>query len=130
MRQETYSQDKRGLSVPVAIIIAGILIAGAVYFSSSKNSGTTSATNSGNQPKQAQQNGQPSAQAVDISNVKIDGHPFIGNPNAPVTVAYWSDYQCPFCRKTEEEVIPQLINDYIKTGKVKLVYKDFYMLIY
>ena len=128
MRQETYSQDKRGLSVPVAIIIAGILIAGAVYFSSSKNSGTTSATNSGNQQKQTQQNGQPSAQAVDISNVKIDEHPFIGNPNAPVTVAYWSDYQCPFCRKTEEEVIPQLINDYIKTGKVKLVYKDFQFL--
>lgn len=128
MRQETYSQDKKGLSVPVAIIIAGILIAGSVYFSSGKSSGTTGATNSGNQPKQAQQNGQSTAQAVDISNAKIDGHPSIGNPNAPVTIAYWSDYQCPFCRKTEEEVIPQLINDYIKTGKVKLVYKDFQFL--
>lgn len=129
MEQETVlQQNKNSLSIPVAIVIAGALIAGAVFFSNGKNSGATTATNSGNQPQQAQQAGQPAAQAADISKVKTDGRPFIGNPNAPVTVAYWYDYQCPFCRKTEEEVMPQLISDYIKTGKVKLVYKDFQFL--
>ncbi len=127
MEQETLQENKNSLSIPVAIVIAGTLIAGAVFFSNGRGSVTTGATNSGNAPQQ-QQTSQPTAQAVDISKVKIDGQPFIGNPNAPVTVAYWYDYQCPFCRKTEEEVMPQLINDYMKTGKVKLVYKDFQFL--
>ncbi len=51
--------------------------------------------------------------------------PFIGNRNAPVTIAYWYDYQCPFCRKDEETCLPQIVKDYVNTGKVKVEFKDF-----
>ncbi len=66
--------------------------------------------------------------SVDISNVNIKGQPFIGKANAPTTIAYWYDYQCPFCKRSEEEVLPQVMKEYINTGKVRLVYKDFQFL--
>lgn len=119
---QTVSAKTNNYMVPCAIVIAGVLIAGAVYFSVGQrttNTGTAIA------PPQQQP---PSAQTADISKVKTDGRPFIGNPNAQVTIAYWFDHQCPFCRKFEEESMPQLYKDYVQTGKVKFVYKDFQFL--
>jgi len=62
---------------------------------------------------------------ADSSKVSTDGVPFVGEPNAPVTMAYWFDYQCPFCRQLEESVIDRLIGDYVQTGKLKILFKDF-----
>ena len=88
---------KKQMSVSAAIIFAGLLIAGAVYFSNVKQPSTVAI-----QQPNPQEQQQPLAQAVvDISKVKIDGEPFIGDLNAPVTIAYWSDYQCPFCKRFE-----------------------------
>jgi protein-disulfide isomerase len=69
----------------------------------------------------------PSAPTVraDIANVSQQGVPFIGDANAPVVMAYWFDYQCPFCKEGEEKVFPRLIDDYVKTGKLKILFKDF-----
>lgn len=119
---------KKNFGIPIAILIAGALIAGAVFFSNGKSSGVTNATNSGNQPQHTQQVGQPAAQAVDISQVNIAGEPFIGNQSAPVAIAYWFDYQCPFCQRNEEQAVPQIIKDYVNTGKVKIVFKDYQFL--
>lgn len=113
------TQPKFTISTPIAIIIAGVIIAGAVYLGTSK-SATTVGVN--NQPQQ------PAGVAVDITKVKTVGNPLVGNPNAKVTVAYWFDYQCPFCRRFEEDAMSQLMNDYVKTGKVKVVFKDFQFL--
>ena len=48
-----------------------------------------------------------------------------GNANAKVVITEYSDYQCPFCARFTLDVLPQLQNDYIETGKVKFVFKDF-----
>ena len=63
--------------LPIAVIIGCIFIAGAVIWNGSHPSATGSAD-------------QPSAPKVDIKNVKIDGDPFIGAANAPVTIAFLS----------------------------------------
>ena len=107
------------LSMPVAIVIAGALIAGAVLWS---NHAAPS------QPVATTNTGQPQAQAADVSKVKTAGEPFIGNQNAPVTIAYWYDYQFPFCKQNEETAMPQIVKDYVDTGKVKIVFKDFQFL--
>lgn len=112
------------LSVPMAIILAGVLVAGAVLLNGSRSN--TAQVNVPQQPGQVAQ--QPAGQAVDIAKVKTDGEPFVGSPNAPVTMAYWFDYQCPFCRRFEEDAITQLMKDYVNTGKVKVVFKDFQFL--
>jgi protein-disulfide isomerase len=49
----------------------------------------------------------------------------IGDPNAPVTIIEYSDYQCPFCRRHVQETMPQLKENFIDTGRVYYVFKDF-----
>ena len=108
------------LAIPIAIVIAGAIIGGALIIGLRSSSSTGMAAN----PPQPQ----ATAQAVDITKVKIAGQPFIGNQNAPITMAYWYDYQCPFCKQNEENAMPQIIKDYVDTGKVKVVFKDFQFL--
>jgi protein-disulfide isomerase len=57
--------------------------------------------------------------------VEIGDSPVKGSKGANVTIVEFSDYQCPFCGKFFEETLSQIDKDYIKTGKVKLVFKDF-----
>lgn len=49
----------------------------------------------------------------------------MGDPNAPVTLVEFSDYQCPFCLRHFQETMPQLKTEYIDTGRVYYVFKDF-----
>ncbi len=49
----------------------------------------------------------------------------LGDPNAPVTIVEFSDYQCPYCLRHFQQTMPQLKKDYIDTGKVRYVFKDF-----
>ncbi|MBI2573521.1 thioredoxin domain-containing protein [Candidatus Woesearchaeota archaeon] len=65
------------------------------------------------------------AQEPSLANIDITGQPIKGNTNAPVTIVEFSDFECPFCGKFFEETYPQLEKEYIKTGKVKLVFMDF-----
>ena len=118
--ESTMPQSKQNvLLIPGAIVIAGVIIAGGLFIGLSGRS----APSAGADPS-----GQPPAQAVDVSKVKIAGQPFVGKENAPVIYAYWFDYQCPFCQRHEEEAMPQIVKDYVDTGKVKIVFKDFQFL--
>lgn len=49
----------------------------------------------------------------------------MGDPNAPVTVQMWGDFLCPACRQWISTVEPQLVEEYIKTGQVKLEFRQF-----
>jgi protein-disulfide isomerase len=48
-----------------------------------------------------------------------------GEKNAPVTIIEFSDYECPFCGRFYSQTLPQIEEKYVKTGKVKMVYRDF-----
>jgi protein-disulfide isomerase len=48
----------------------------------------------------------------------------MGDPNAPITIEEYSDYQCPFCVRFSEETEPQLVENFVKTGKVYFVYRS------
>ena len=54
-----------------------------------------------------------------------NGSPFLGNPDAPITILEWGDYQCTFCYKFHQETLQIINEDFIKTGKVKVVFKDY-----
>ncbi|MFB5606155.1 MAG: DsbA family protein [Nitrosarchaeum sp.] len=57
--------------------------------------------------------------------VSLDDDPMIGNPNAPITMIEFSDFQCPFCKRFHDETLPLIKTNYIDTGKIKFVYRDF-----
>lgn len=54
-----------------------------------------------------------------------NGSPVLGDSNAPITILEWGDYQCTFCYKFHQNTLDSINEDFIKTGKVKLVFKDF-----
>ncbi|MBU6414953.1 DsbA family protein [Patescibacteria group bacterium] len=102
--------------IPAAIIVAGVLIAGAVYYSSVAQKTALSKDASGKIPN---------SPSVNVGELYGASDPMLGNPSAPVAVVEFSDFQCPFCGKFFRETEPQIIANYVKTGKVKFVYKDF-----
>jgi protein-disulfide isomerase len=59
-----------------------------------------------------------------VSKLSAEGVPYIGDDAAPLTITYWFDYQCPYCRDSEQKVLSRLITDYVATGKVKVMFKD------
>lgn len=52
----------------------------------------------------------------------------LGDPNAPVTVTEYVDLQCPVCAEASKTALPALIDDYVKTGKVKLELRTMHFL--
>lgn len=57
--------------------------------------------------------------------ISLDGSHSIGEESAPVTVVEFADYQCPFCGRHAATTYGELLADYVKTGKVRYIYKDF-----
>ena len=53
------------------------------------------------------------------------GSPIMGNSNAQITILEWGDYQCTFCYKFHQNTLNTIDEQYIKNGKVQLIFKDF-----
>ena len=68
----------------------------------------------------------PQARAIPAltSPLMLQGEPFLGDPNAPLTIVEFSDFECSYCRRFHKQVMPQLKRDYIDTGLVRFVHKD------
>lgn len=124
---------------PIAIIVAGIVIAGAVLFKDqiSIKFGSTP-TVAGTETQAA-----PTPTKTDLTGLAPAAtDAIIGNKDAKVTVTVFSDFACPYCAAAAgqnqsvmdslkqnfpgwEPVLPNLIKDYVNTNKVRLVFKEF-----
>ncbi|MDO8619635.1 MAG: DsbA family protein [Candidatus Daviesbacteria bacterium] len=115
------------LSIPASIILGAIIIAISILMSTGviKVNGLsvgTAAAPTG----QAVAPAAPTAPTAPTSaKVSVDDDPVLGNKDAKVTLIEFSDYECPFCKRHFTDVYPQIKKDYIDTGKVKLVYRDY-----
>jgi len=94
------------LLVPLAIVVAGAMIAGAVYFGGSKSSLKPSPT---------------SNEAAEVEPISAGDH-ILGDPKAPVIVIEYSDLECPFC-KVFHSTMHQIYTEY--GGKVAWIYRQF-----
>lgn len=88
-----------------------LLIVGAIYLFTSSGS----YSNSGN---------------VVAANINIDDAFIKGDPDAPVTIVEYGDYECPFCKRFHDTVLPQIEKEFIETGKAKYIFKDFPLVRY
>jgi protein-disulfide isomerase len=59
------------------------------------------------------------------SKLIYNGSPIIGDPSAQITILEWGDYQCTFCHNFHQSTLNTIKHEFIETGKVKLVFKDF-----
>ncbi len=109
--EQNISENK--LSIPMAIIVTGIVIAGAIYFSSVKPTNTV------------QINQQPGTN-IDLENIRaVNNLDHIrGDINAPVKIVEYSDTECPFC-KYFHTTMKQVMNEYGKDNKVVWIYRHF-----
>ncbi len=62
---------------------------------------------------------------ITLSSFTDNASPILGNRNAQITLVEFGDYQCTFCSKFFHETEKSIITNYVKTGKVKLLFKDF-----
>ncbi len=54
-----------------------------------------------------------------------NGDVYRGKPDAPVTFKEFSDFQCPYCGRYVQTTEPQIRDEYVKSGKVKYIFKNF-----
>ncbi len=60
-----------------------------------------------------------------VSEASIDDDPMLGDSNAPLTLIEFSEFQCPYCARFHNQVFPQIKKEYIDTGKLRYVFRDF-----
>lgn len=103
------------LGVPIAIVIAACLIAGAIiYTGSGKTAPLPTPT------KEIPTNETPE---VVIEPITADDH-MQGSPTAPIVIVEYSDYDCPFC-KNFHETMNKIMDEFGGSGKVAWVYRHF-----
>lgn len=116
-------QQKKDRFLPISILIAAIVIGGAVVFASLYKVAPVSVGTAGIAPSPTTAP-QPSVSATQV--MQLTSHDSIlGNANAPVTLIEYGDYQCPFCGQFFSQTQPQVVADYVNTGKVKMVFRNF-----
>jgi len=64
-------------------------------------------------------------QKIHASVLIENGSPYLGDPAAPITLVEFGDYQCFFCNKFFHTTEPDILSNYVETGKVKIIFKDF-----
>jgi len=121
-------QSQSPWAVPAAIIVAGILIAGAViYGGGNSNLNANNPSNpslAGNNNAGIEDGGNKASASLDkIAPITKEDH-ILGNVNAPVKIVEYSDLECPFCKRFHE-TMNQVMDEYGKSGKVAWVYRHF-----
>lgn len=122
-------------TIPGSILLAAMIISSAILISGGNLKVSGADPTKDNKvvaqaatPNPAQQPTQPQviAQPVPITPVKVDisNSPILGDKNATLTLVEFSDYECPYCKRSFDELLPELKKSYINTGKLRLVYKN------
>ncbi len=96
------------------ILLAIVLVGGFVFLSGDNEVNPTPGNNNPDgvvQPSKVQ--------------ASVDDDAVLGDENAEVTIIEFSDYQCPFCERFWSQTLPLIKSQYIETGKVRFVYRDF-----
>ena len=69
---------------------------------------------------------------VAATNALLKGIPqrgnVLGRRDAPVTIVEYADYQCPYCARWAAETLPAIVDEYVRTGKAKIVFQGIAIL--
>jgi len=121
--QESMPHRSGDKFLPISIMVAAVLIGGAIIFSVFYHPGAAPSAGPGTNtaPVAVQP---PSATLASLMALG-PRDAVLGNQNAPVTIVEYGDYQCPFCSRYFSQIQPLIKSQYIDTGKAKMVFRDF-----
>ena len=104
-------------SLAIGAIIASITIAGVLFgFNSTSTELEIMPT-----PKI----GPVESKEITMKTFIENGSPVLGDPNAPITLVEFGDYQCHYCNVFFQSIEEDIIKNYVETGKVKMIFKDY-----
>lgn len=113
-------------ALPLAIVFTGIIISGSILYGVAVSGGLPFAKSTADVNPPSQNTAGTTAGTV-VSNDKIVAadSESLGDAQAKVTVVEFADFQCPFCSKFFTDVEPTIIKDYVNTGKVRFIFRNF-----
>lgn len=109
----------QSIAIPIAIVIGFGMIAAAIFFS-----GSNATPNADTTVEDTNRVVDTSTEKTGTVNPVTEDDHIRGNPNAPIVLVEYSDYDCPFCKNFHETTI-QIMNEYGADGKVAWVYRHF-----
>jgi protein-disulfide isomerase len=116
VQPEQPKQNSNQLMIPIAIVIAGAMITAGIIFTGGQAPAAGLNANA-----EADFGNSLSASAANI-RLPEKGEHVRGNPNAPITIIEFSDFQCPFCERIHP-TLDRILNEY--DGQVKWIYRHF-----
>jgi protein-disulfide isomerase len=105
---------------------AAALVAAALLIALSQVSAHRGSTPASSQPSSSGMIGSPATNAL-FAGIPQDGN-VLGSPSAPVRLLEYADPQCPYCAVYARDVLPTVLREYVRTGKVQLVYRGLWFL--
>jgi protein-disulfide isomerase len=123
---------KKDRILPISILAAAVMIAGALVFATVYKGGDPGTNGAGNNNGGTAAAGgvvagttvAPSSASTTAILMLNSRDAILGNANAPVTVIEYGDYQCPYCAQYFSTIEPSILQNYVNTGKAKVVFRD------
>ncbi len=112
-QEEPKKDNNSGKQIAGAIVLAGIMISGAILLKGSSSALPSDSAGVGK-----------SMEAIQLEPVSAEDHS-LGDARAKITVIEYADFQCPFCGKFYSEAEKSIREKYVPEGKVRFVYRDY-----
>jgi len=123
---EVITISERSITLFLAIVLSGALIAAAIYFG--LRNGNTSYNNNPKteqtQNKDNKKQGNQPQEEDNSATVSVDDDAKKGNKEAKVAIVEFSDFECPYCHRYFKQTYSKIMKDYVDTGKVIYVFRD------
>jgi protein-disulfide isomerase len=121
MEEQINSKQPNQFLIPAAILIAGLFVAGALYFSGTGSTPAPVVNNGDIQP--VAQAPEPTGSTDAVRPVDETDH-IKGSPDAPIKIVEYSDFECPFCKRFHD-TMNEVMDKYGDSGEVAWVFRQF-----
>jgi protein-disulfide isomerase len=114
------------MGTPIAILISGIIIAVVIFFASKSNTPTTPDTAGESTERTVEESTSEGIGEFGAVSTTFGDVPVIGDRDtAKVAIVEYNEFRCGYCKRHLDETFPSLVENYIDTGDVIYVFKEF-----